>query len=136
MTGHYTILLVEDNVDDEQLSVRQLRKIQSPISIEVARDGEEALKRLFDLQQPLPDLVLLDLRLPKVSGLELLQRVRSAPRSASLKVIALSSPDEPAEVRAVHEQLADGFLQKPISIDDFLAIARSLGILRRIAVAL
>src|SRR3954465_2848495 len=90
-----TILLVEDNADDEQLTLRAMRQSDVPNIIRVARDGAEAIDALFGPGSGrLPDLVLLDLKLPKVSGLEVLQRVRSEESTKTLPIVILTSSDE------------------------------------------
>ena len=77
-----TILLVEDNADDEQLTLRALRQSDIPTNIRVARDGAEAIDFLYGIPSlPLPDLVLLDLKLPKISGLDVLKRIQRECRS-------------------------------------------------------
>src|SRR5437868_13730482 len=82
-----TILLVEDNADDEQLTLRAMRQSDIPNIIRVARDGAEALEKLFGTSlDRLPDLVLLDLKLPKVNGLEVLQKIRADERTKTLPV--------------------------------------------------
>jgi len=128
MAKPINLLLIEDNLDDEQLSVRQLRKVRSCGWIEVSRDGEMALTRLMDPELPLPDLVLLDLKLPKINGLELLHRLRMNARTANLRIIVLSAPDEPGDVRATYRQFADGFIEKPVMLEAFVAEAARLGI--------
>jgi CheY-like chemotaxis protein len=136
MADLFTILLIEDNMDDEHLSVRQLRKAGPNVGIEVARDGEQALCRLMDTRELLPDIVLLDLKLPKIGGLELLKKLRSTPRTAGLKIIVLSALDEPEELRATHQQFADGYMHKPISTQDFVAEANRIAVLNSRAAVL
>src|SRR5450755_2984423 len=95
-----TILLVEDNADDEQLTLRAMRQSDVPNIIRVARDGAEALDQLFgpNAGHRLPDLVLLDLKLPKVSGLEVLQRIRSEEKTRGLPIVVLTSSDEEKDI--------------------------------------
>src|SRR5437868_12894702 len=86
-----TILLVEDNADDEQLTLRAMRQSDVPNIIRVARDGAEAIDALFGAGNGrLPDLVLLDLKLPKVSGLEVLQRIRTEASTKTLPIVILT----------------------------------------------
>jgi len=89
-----SILLVEDNPDDEKLTLRALKKNNIANPVKVARDGQEALDYLFDDNQPLPAVVLLDLRLPKVSGLEVLKRMRADPVRKLVPVVILTSSKE------------------------------------------
>src|SRR5688572_4686867 len=94
-----TILLVEDNADDEQLTLRAMRQSEVPNIIRVARDGAEALDHLYGPNATrLPDLILLDLKLPKVSGLEVLQRIRSEEKTKSLPIVVLTSSDEERDI--------------------------------------
>ncbi len=109
MAKSHRILLVEDNIDDEQLSVRALRRVAAGVEIAVARDGAEALALLTNGELELPDLVLLDLKLPKINGLEVLRRIRQHERTVHLFVIVLSSNDEPDDIRSVY---ADGACQR------------------------
>jgi two-component system response regulator len=126
MPNKFMILLVEDNADDEHLSLRQLRRLGPSVCVEVARDGEEALRRLTDPRECLPDLVLTDLKLPKIGGLELLRRLRADLRTAALHVVVLSGSDEPEDVEAACRVLADGFAPKPISIEALLEVCGEL----------
>jgi two-component system response regulator len=121
------ILLVEDNSDDEQLTVRALRKLVDKVSIEVARDGRQALDYLADLDKTLPDVVLLDLNLPKIGGVEVLRRLREQERTHHLPVVVLSSPDEPLEIQAGYEPYASSFMHKPVTLAAFVKVAEELG---------
>src|SRR5438552_7410277 len=107
------ILLVEDNATDEVLTTRALQKSSVPVSVLVARDGEEALARLLSPEPAtLPDLVLLDLKLPKVSGLDVLQRLRAAPRTRTLPVVVLTSSTKDEDVAAAYRSGCNGYLSK------------------------
>src|SRR5688572_21549847 len=95
------ILLVEDNPDDEKLTLRALRQSEIANETVVARDGEEACSFLFADEghlQRMPDLVLLDLKLPKVGGLEILQRMRRDDRTKSVPIVILTSSDEERDI--------------------------------------
>lgn len=124
----FRVLLVEDNQDDEELTLRSLRKLGKQIEMEVARDGQEALDRLFDSERPLPNLVLLDLHLPKVGGLQVLERLRSQERTAHLLVVVLTSSDEPSDVRASYQQYANSYIHKPVSLADFSDAVQRMGV--------
>ena len=126
MPNRFLILLVEDNADDEDLTRLALRKKASQIRVEVARDGFEAIKRLTDSSATLPNLVLLDLNLPKISGLEVLTRLRENKRTTDLLVIVLSSPYEPDDLRAAYKRLANGSIEKPITYEAIQEILKSL----------
>jgi two-component system, response regulator len=124
-----TILLVEDNADDEQLTLRAMRQSDIPNIIRVARDGAEALDKLFgEGQDRLPDLVLLDLKLPKVNGLEVLKKLRSDPRTKTLPVVVLTSSDEERDIVESYELGANSYVRKPVDFDQFIDAVRQLGL--------
>ena len=123
-----TILLVEDNADDEQLTLRALRQSDIPNMIRVARDGAEAIDYLFgSASGSLPDLVLLDLKLPKISGLEVLQKIRSEDRSRALPVVILTSSDEERDIVKSYDLGANSYIRKPVDFDEFIDAVRQLG---------
>ena len=123
-----TILLVEDNADDEQLTLRALRQSDIPNMIRVARDGAEAIDFLFGKDAlALPDLVLLDLKLPKISGLEVLQKIRSEDRSRALPVVILTSSDEERDIVKSYDLGANSYIRKPVDFDEFIDAVRQLG---------
>lgn len=118
---HRRVLLVEDNADDELLTVRALRKAKLSNEIVVLRDGQAALDYLCgDESKPLPALVLLDLKLPKVGGLEVLTRLRAQERTRLLPVVILTSSREEGDVLAGYTGGANGYVVKPV---DFRAFA-------------
>ncbi len=124
-----TILLVEDNADDEQLTLRAMRQSDIPNIIRVARDGAEALDKLFgEGQDRLPDLVLLDLKLPKVNGLEVLKKLRSDPGTKTLPVVGLTSSDERRDIVESYELGANSYVRKPVDFDQFIDAVRQLGL--------
>ena len=124
-----TILLVEDNADDEQLTLRAMRQSEIPNMIRVARDGAEALDFLFgDTSGSLPDLVLLDLKLPKISGLEVLQRIRNEDKSKALPVVILTSSDEERDIVKSYDLGANSYIRKPVDFDEFIDAVRQLGL--------
>lgn len=122
-----TILLVEDNADDEQLTLRAMRQSDVPNLIRVARDGAEALDRILN-SDPLPDLVLLDLKLPKLSGLEVLERLRSDERTKSLPVVILTSSDEERDILKSYDLGANSYVRKPVDFTEFIDAVRQLGV--------
>lgn len=110
------VLLVEDNQDDEFLAVWALQRVGIK-GISVARDGREALDLLCDREQaaaPLPDLVILDLRLPKIDGLEVLQKIRATAATAALPVLVLSSSEDAGDREACRRLGIIDFLAKPL----------------------
>jgi two-component system response regulator len=124
-----TILLVEDNADDEQLTLRAMRQSEIPNIIRVARDGAEAIEFLYGPSAGrLPDLVLLDLKLPKISGLEVLQRIRSEDQSKALPVVILTSSDEERDIVKSYNLGANSYIRKPVDFDEFIDAVRQLGL--------
>lgn len=124
-----TILLVEDNADDEQLTLRAMRQSDVPNIIRVARDGAEALEFLFGPDaQRLPDLVLLDLKLPKVSGLEVLEKIRREEKTRTLPIVILTSSDEERDIVESYNLGANSYIRKPVDFDEFIDAVRQLGL--------
>ena len=122
-----TILLVEDNPDDEKLTLRALKKNNIANPVKVARDGQEALDYLFDNNQKLPAVVLLDLRLPKVGGLEVLQRMRASPVRRLVPVVVLTSSKEESDLVHAYSIGANSYIRKPVDFEQFSAAVRHLG---------
>jgi CheY-like chemotaxis protein len=123
------LLLVEDNPDDAELTLRAFKKnnIQNPVHI--ARDGVEAIDWLFgDASRDLPAVVLLDLKLPKVDGLEVLRRIRGDERTRMLPVVILTSSKEEADMINGYRLGANSYVRKPVSFADFLEATRQLGL--------
>lgn len=125
-----TILLVEDNPDDEMLTMRALRQSDIPNVITVARDGAEAVEYLSQAAatSKLPNLVLLDLKLPKLSGLEVLQRLRSHEKLKSLPVVVLTSSDEDRDIVESYSLGANSYIRKPVDFEDFMDCVKQLGL--------
>jgi two-component system response regulator len=125
-----TILLVEDNADDEQLTLRAMRQSDVPNIIRVARDGAEALDQLYgpNASPRLPDLVLLDLKLPKISGLEVLQRIRKEDKTRALPIVVLTSSDEEKDIIESYNLGANSYIRKPVDFDEFIDAVRQLGL--------
>jgi len=130
-----TILLVEDNPDDEALTIRAFKKNNIRNNVVVARDGAEALDYLFgtgeyDGRDPAdqPQVVLLDLKLPKVDGLEVLRRIRNDRRTRLLPVVVLTSSKEEQDVITGYQLGANSYVRKPVNFDDFVVAAQQLGL--------
>lgn len=124
----FTILLVEDNPDDEELTLRALKKSGLANRIDVARDGKEALELLLDDARPLPHLVLLDLKLPLVDGLEVLRRVREHHRTKLLPIVILTSSTEESDLAEGYGNGANSYVRKPVDFEQFSESVRALGL--------
>jgi two-component system response regulator len=133
--GDRYILLVEDNPDDEALTIRALRKNNIANEVIVVRDGAEAVDYLFGSgpyadrdMSDMPAVILLDLRLPKIDGLEVLQRVRADDRTKLLPVVILTSSKEERDLINGYLHGANSYIRKPVNYDDFVEAARQLGL--------
>jgi two-component system response regulator len=130
-----TILLVEDNPDDEELTLRALKKNKITNKIEVVRDGAEALDFLFATGSysgrdtgTMPQVVLLDLKLPKVDGLEVLRRLRNDPRTRLLPVVILTSSKEERDLMEGYGLGANSYVRKPVDFVQFTEAVGQLGL--------
>lgn len=129
------ILLVEDNPTDEILTVTALKESKDPVEIVVARNGVEALDFMFgqgkyanrDTSQ-LPSFILLDLKLPKVSGLTVLQKIRADERTSMVPVIILTSSKEEQDMVKSYKLGANSYVQKPVDFEEFSRAAQQLGL--------
>ncbi|PYX86937.1 MAG: two-component system response regulator [Acidobacteria bacterium] len=129
------ILLVEDNQDDVELTLHALRKEKLANSIHVARDGEEALEFLFcngkfagrTFDRP-PKLVLLDLKLPKVDGLEVLRRLKADARTRTIPVVILTSSKEERDLVNSYGLGANSYIQKPVDFNQFRETVKNVGL--------
>lgn len=129
------ILLVEDNPDDADLTLAAFQDSKTFNEIVVARDGQEALDYLFATgsfaeRDPklMPEVVLLDLKLPKLGGLEVLRRVRADDRTRRLPVVVLTSSNEERDIIRSYDLGANSFVQKPVDFAQFMEAARQLGL--------
>ena len=129
------ILLVEDNPDDEELTLMALEKNNILNEVVVARDGEAALEFLFGnapnssiSRKELPALVLLDLKLPKVNGLEVLQQIRANGRTRLLPVVILTSSNEDKDVIESYSLGCNSYVRKPVNFAMFVEATRQLGL--------
>ena len=120
------IILVEDNPDDERMTIRALRRGNIANEILVARNGEEALAMVFNAD-PLPSVVLLDLKLPKVAGLDVLKQIRANERTQKLPVVVLTSSSEEGDIINSYGLGANSYVRKPVEIDKFTEAVRQLG---------
>jgi two-component system response regulator len=124
------ILLVEDRRDDEILTLDALQSAGILNPGAVARDGAEALDYLFaaDGSTRQPCLVMLDLKLPKISGVEVLRRMRNDPRTRRIPVVVLTTSSEPEDIRDCYDNGANSFVRKPVEFDQFSEAVRQLGL--------
>lgn len=134
MTERY-ILLVEDNPDDEELTLLSLRKNNLAHEIVVVRDGVEAIEYLFGNGQyagrdvsRVPTVILLDLKLPKLDGLGVLKRLRADERTRTLPVVVLTSSSQDADVIASYNLGANSYVRKPVEFGAFVEAVSSLGL--------
>lgn len=124
------ILLVEDDPDHEALAIRALRKANVANDIEVAHDGAEAVEYMNAAgsgAKPMPQLVLLDLKLPKLDGLEVLRNIRAAEKTALLPVVVLTSSDEERDIVSSYRLGVNSYIRKPVNFTDFAEATRQLG---------
>lgn len=125
------ILLVEDNPSHAEMTMRALRKHGISNHIHVARDGAEAVEYLFsDGVKPggIPKLVLLDLKLPKLDGIEVLRRIKGDPRTQAIPVVMLTSSHEDNDLKACYELGVNSYIVKPVDFQQFTDAVRSLGL--------
>lgn len=134
-TDKKIILLVEDNPDDEALTLRALRKNNILNDVVVARDGVEALDYLFGTGSYAgrdtgnqPQLVLLDLKLPKIDGLEVLRRVRDNEITRTQPVVILTTSNEERDIVASYRLGANSYIRKPVDFEQFMEAVRQLGL--------
>ena len=130
-----TLLLVEDNPQDEMLTLRALRRANVANSVDVARDGQQALDYLFRegdyaarAGPILPAVVLLDIGLPRLSGLEVLERLRADSRTKLLPVVILTSSDEERDRLRGYQNGANSFVRKPVDFAEFAETVARLGV--------
>lgn len=123
------ILLVEDNPSDEKLTLHAFKKIGVANAVITARDGAEALDLLFrDPHGELPTLVLLDLKLPKIDGLDVLRSIRENERTRTLPVVILTSSREEEDIAKGYALGANAYVRKPVEFTAFADAARALGL--------
>lgn len=133
-SNNTTILLVEDNPDDEELTLRALRKNNIKNTVVVARDGAEALDYMFcrgdyaNREPGLPQVILLDLKLPKVSGLDVLAQIRATEATHLAPVVILTSSKEESDIIAGYKNGANSYVRKPVNFNEFIEAVRQLGL--------
>lgn len=134
MSDSVEILLVEDNPDDLDMTLRALRKAHMANRIQVARDGVEAVEYIFcegphagRRMEDVPRVILLDLKLPRMDGFEVLRRLKSDARTRSIPVVVLTSSREQADVVASYDLGVNSYIVKPVNFDSFVKAVSELG---------
>jgi DNA-binding response OmpR family regulator len=122
------ILLVEDDPDHELLTIRALKKSNIANDVRVARDGEEAINLILGQEGLRPQVVLLDLKLPKLDGLEVLRRIRENEATRMLPIVVLTSSDEERDVVRSYKLGVNSYIRKPVNFNDFAEATRQLGL--------
>jgi len=133
-TNEVEILLVEDNQDDMDMALRALRKANLTNKIQTVRDGAEALEFIFcegafagrKFENP-PKVILLDLKLPKIDGMEVLKRIKSDPRTKTIPVVILTSSKEQRDVIESYNLGVNSYIVKPVNFEQFAAAVQELG---------
>ncbi len=128
------ILLVEDSIDDAELTIRELKKHNMANNLFHASDGEEALNFIFAEGQYAerniehsPKLILLDIQMPKVNGIEVLQKIKSDDRTRTIPVVILTSSKEHPDIKKCYELGANSYIVKPVNFEGFAAAIKNLG---------
>ncbi len=124
------ILLIEDNPDDEALTLRAFQKNKIGNKIAVVRDGAEALERVHAIdagEAPSPILILLDLKLPKIDGIAVLRQIRASTRTRFTPVVVLTTSIEHEDVLAAYQAGANAYVQKPVRLSDFIEVVSAIG---------
>jgi len=125
------ILLVEDNPNDVELTTRALRKHNLANKLHVAKDGAEALDYLFGadgtMKHEKPKVILLDLKLPKVDGIEVLRRIKSDERTKTIPVVVLTSSNQERDLKECYDLGVNSYITKPVEFENFIAAVSELG---------
>lgn len=123
------ILLIEDNPDDAELTIRVLKKHNLANNLVHLQDGEEALRFLFDEESPIiPKIILLDLKMPKVDGIEVLRKVKSDPLRKIIPVVVLTSSKEERDIIESYKLGVNAYVVKPVEFDKFMEAVAQLGL--------
>jgi len=136
MNSHIEIILIEDNIDDATLVIRALKKNNLANKLVHLKDGAEGLEFFFgkddkgtiELENLAPRVVLLDLKMPKLNGMEVLAKVKSDPRTKSIPVVVLTSSAEDPDIKKCYELGANSYIVKPVEFDNFSKAVSDLGL--------
>ena len=129
------VLLVEDNINDAELTIRELKKHNMANNLFHVKDGEEALEFIFangkfadkrDIQYP-PRVILLDIQMPKINGIEVLQRIKSDERTKATPVVMLTSSKEDPDIKRCYDLGANSYIVKPVNFEGFAEAIKNLG---------
>lgn len=117
-----SILLAEDSEDDRALAFRAMRKCGLPVAVQVATDGQRALSLLSDPRAVIPALVVLDVKMPRLSGIEVLGAIRDDARFDGVPVVMMTSSDEPTDIEVCRRLGADAYVRKPVDFEEYLGL--------------
>jgi two-component system response regulator len=117
-----SILLAEDSEDDRALAFRALRRCGIPVAVQVATDGQRALSLLAERNSGLPALVVLDVKMPRLSGIEVLGAIRDDARFDHVPVVMMTSSDEPTDIEVCRRLGADAYMRKPVDFEEYLGL--------------
>ncbi|MGM3306911.1 response regulator [Anabaena sp. WFMT] len=130
MTTKNTLLIIEDNPDDIELTLLAFEQTGLQENVVIARDGDEAINYLFadnNTSESLPDLILLDLQLPRINGLEVLRRIRADSRTRLLPIVILTTSNEESDRLQGYGLGCNSYIRKPVDYDQFVGVIRQLG---------
>jgi len=130
------ILLVEDNIDDAELALRELKRARTTSNIYHVKDGEEALDFIFatgkyagvrDIQY-FPKVILLDIQMPKVNGIEVLEKIKADPRTSAIPVVILTSSNQSPDIKKCYRLGVNSYIVKPVNFDSYTQVVKELGL--------
>jgi two-component system, response regulator len=122
------ILLIEDNPDDAELTIRALKKHKLANNLMHLKDGEEAINFLFARESPIPKIILLDLKMPKIDGIEVLKKLKSDPEKKIIPVVVLTSSKEEKDIVESYRLGVNAYIVKPVDFEKFVNAVREIGL--------
>ena len=117
-----SIVLAEDSEDDRALAFRALRRSDIAVAVQVVTDGQRALSLLLDHEAIVPNLIVLDVKMPRLSGVEVLGALRNDPRYDQVPIVMMTSSDEPADIEVSRRLGADAYVRKPVEFEEYLSL--------------